>query len=226
MADDHKVLVTGFGWGNEHPRGADHTTNGVRMGIDGWLYVGVGDFGMPDAEGADGTRLTFHGGGVVRVRPDGSEMEIFSAMTRNHFAPAISPALDMFVRDNTNDGKGWDTRLHHFTSMADHGYPRLYQNFVDEIILPIGDFGGGAGTGGAYIHEPGLPEAFADTLFTCDWTTGHIYHHPLRAGEAPSPPPKRSSPHSPVPSTSTSMDFPASTFATGATANTGMPAPM
>ena len=57
VADEKKVLVNGFGWGIEHPRGADHTTNGVRMGIDGWLYISVGDFGMPDAEGADGTRL-------------------------------------------------------------------------------------------------------------------------------------------------------------------------
>jgi putative heme-binding domain-containing protein len=184
VADEHKVLVKGFGWGIEHPRGADHTTNGVRMGIDGWLYVGVGDFGMPDAVGADGTRLTLHGGGVVRVRPDGSEMEVYAAMTRNHFAPAISPLMDMFVRDNTNDGKGWNTRLHHFTAMGDHGYPRLYQNFADETVLPLADYGGGSGTGGAYIHEPGLPEAFADTLFTCDWTTGHIYHHPLQASEA------------------------------------------
>jgi putative heme-binding domain-containing protein len=184
VADERKQLVEGFGWGIEHPRGADHTTNGVHMGIDGWLYVGVGDFGMPDAAGADGTRLTLHGGGVVRVRPDGSEMEPYALMTRNHFAPAISPYLDLFVRDNTNDGKGWNTRFHHFTAMGDHGYPRLYQNFAEETIRPLADYGGGSGTGAAYIDEPGLPEAFGDTVFTCDWTTGHVYYHPLERFEA------------------------------------------
>jgi len=184
VADERKLLVEGFGWGIEHPRGADHTTNGVRMGIDGWLYVGVGDFGMPDAKGADGTRYTLFGGGVVRVRPDGSEMEPYALMTRNHFAPAISPYLDMFVRDNTNDGKGWNTRFHHFTAMGDHGYPRLYQNFEDETVKPLADYGGGSGTGAAYIHEPGFPEKFGDTVFTCDWTTGHVHLHPLKPFEA------------------------------------------
>jgi putative heme-binding domain-containing protein len=184
VADERKLLVEGFGWGIEHPRGADHTTNGVRMGIDGWLYVGVGDFGMPDAKGADGTRYTLRGGGVVRVRPDGSEMEPYALMTRNHFAPAISPYLDLFVRDNTNDGKGWNTRFHHFTSMGDHGYPRLYQNFNGEAVQPLADYGGGSGTGAAYIHEPGFPEGFGDTVYTCDWTTGHVHYHPLKPFEA------------------------------------------
>jgi len=184
VADERKLLVEGFGWGIEHPRGADHTTNGVRMGIDGWLYVGVGDFGMPDAKGADGTRYTLFGGGVVRVRPDGSEMEPYALMTRNHYAPAISPYLDMFVRDNTNDGKGWNTRFHHFTAMGDHGYPRLYQNFEDETIKPLADYGGGSGTGGIYIHEPGFPEKWGDTVYTCDWTTGNVHTHPLKPFEA------------------------------------------
>ena len=39
-------------------RGADHTTNGIRMGIDGWIYIAVGDFGFVDATGTDGTKLT------------------------------------------------------------------------------------------------------------------------------------------------------------------------
>ena len=27
-------------------RGTDHSTNGIRMGIDGWIYIAVGDFGF------------------------------------------------------------------------------------------------------------------------------------------------------------------------------------
>ena len=158
VADEQKELVKGFGWGIEHPRGADHTTNGVRMGIDGWLYVAVGDFGMPEAVGADGTTFTLWGGGVVRVRPDGSEMEPYSLYVRNICDIAITPTMDMFSRDNTNDGKGWNTRFHHFVPMGDHGYPRLYQNFAEEIVAPLRDFGGGAGTGALALNEPGFPE--------------------------------------------------------------------
>ncbi len=184
ISDEKKTLVTGFGWGIEHPRGADHTTNGVRMGIDGWLYVAVGDFGMPDAKGADGKIVQLQGGGVARVRPDGSELELYTTMTRNICDVAISPYLDLFSRDNTNDGKGWNTRFHHFTHYANAGYPRLYQNFADETAKPLADYGGGSGTGGLYLHEPGFPKNFGDMVYTCDWTTGNIYNHPMKPFEA------------------------------------------
>lgn len=184
VADEQKVLVKGFGWGIEHPRGADHTTNGVRMGIDGWLYVAVGDFGMPEAQGADGRRVTLHGGGVARVRPDGSELELFAVMTRNICDTAISPRLDLFARDNTNDGKGWNTRFHHFAPMGDCGYPRLYQHFAGEAVAPLADYGGGSGTGALYLDEPGFPAGFGDTVYTTDWTTGKVLRHPLAASEA------------------------------------------
>lgn len=179
VADEKKLLIQGLGGGIEHPRGADHTTNGVTMGIDGWLYIAVGDFGMTEARAADGSTYTLHGGGVVRVRPDGSELEPYAIMVRNIYDLGISPYMDIFSRDNTNDGKGWNTRLHHFTSQGDHGYPRMYKNFADEIIAPLKDYGGGSGTGGAYIHEPGFPGNFGDMLYTTDWTTGHVYYHDL-----------------------------------------------
>jgi putative heme-binding domain-containing protein len=184
VADEHKVLVKGFGWGIEHPRGADHTTNGVRMGIDGWLYVAVGDFGMPDAVGADGKHVTLWGGGVARVRPDGSELEVYSSYMRNICDIAITPTMDLFSRDNTNDGKGWNTRFHHFVPMGDHGYPRLYQHFSNESVMALKDYGGGSGTGALALNEPGFPAEYHNAIFTCDWTTGNIYQHPMKPMEA------------------------------------------
>ena len=189
-ADEKILLVDGLGGGIEHPRGADHTTNGCRMGIDGWIYIAVGDFGagsvkdMDGAKGRDGKRVTLYGGGVMRVRPDGSELENYTVMTRNICDVAVSPTLDLFSRDNTNDGKGWNTRFHHFTSLADAGYPRLYKNFDDETARPLADYGGGAGTGALYLSEPGFPKGWGETLFTCDWTTGTVHHHPLKQFEA------------------------------------------
>ena len=183
VAEEHKVLVTGLGGGIVHPRGADHTTNGVRMGIDGWLYISVGDFGTFPAKGTDGSTYTLHGGGVLRVRPDGSQIEPYALMVRNICDTAISPEMDLFSRDNTNDGKGWNTRFHHYTSLGDHGYPRLYQNFSDEAIKPLADYGGGSGTGALWLSEPGFPAEFTDALFSTDWTTGTVHYHPWkRAG--------------------------------------------
>ncbi|WP_035611119.1 c-type cytochrome [Haloferula sp. BvORR071] len=176
--DEEKTLLTGLGGGIEHPRGADHTTNGVRMGIDGWLYIAVGDFGTTPAKGTDGSTYTLHGGGVIRVRPDGSQVEPYAVMTRNICDTAISPELDIFSRDNTNDGKGWNTRFHHFTQLGDHGYPRMYKNFADEAIKPLADYGGGSGTGSLWLSEPGFPPEFTDALFSTDWTTGTVHYHP------------------------------------------------
>jgi putative heme-binding domain-containing protein len=188
---ERTLLVDGLGGGIEHPRGADHTTNGTRMGIDGWLYIAVGDFGaglLRDNDGAiglgDKKRVTLYGGGVMRVRPDGTELENYTVMTRNICDVAISPTLDLFSRDNTNDGKGWNTRFHHFTSLADAGYPRLYKNFADEGAHPLADYGGGSGTGGLYLSEPGFPGDFGESLFTCDWTTNAVYRHPIKRFEA------------------------------------------
>lgn len=175
VADEHKVLLENIGFGLRHPRGSDHTTNGCRMGIDGWLYIAVGDFGMEETKGTDGRVVTLHGGGVARVRPDGTELEVYSYHTRNICDIAISPQLDLFSRDNTNDGKGWNIRVHHLTNGSEHGYPRLYKNFTDEAVAPILDAGGGSGTGALYLAEPGHEEM----LLTCDWTTGKIYHDEL-----------------------------------------------
>ncbi len=177
--EETKLLLDGLGGGIEHPRGADHTTNSVRMGIDGWLYIAVGDFGMKNSKGTDGKRYILQGGGVARIRPDGSELEPYALMVRNIVDIAISPELDLFSRDNTNDGKGWNTRFHHFTELGDHGYPRLYKNFADEAIVPLKDFGGGSGTGALWLQEPGFPAPYNNTLFSCDWTTGNIYHNPV-----------------------------------------------
>lgn len=178
VADEKKTLVTGIGW-TFKDRPADHASNGLELGVDGWLYAAIGDFGFMEATGTDGRKLQMRGGGVVRVRPDGTGMEVWADGTRNILEVAVSPLLDLFARDNTNDGGGWDIRLHHFSGLTQHGYPRLFKNFPDEIIQPLADYGGGSGCGGAWIDEPGIPAAWNNAPFTADWGRDWIYHHGL-----------------------------------------------
>ena len=111
VADQQKRLVSGISTDYVGKRGADHTTNGIRMGIDGWIYIAVGDFGFYKAVGADGRTLSRRGGGIIRVRPDGTDMEIYSWGQRNILDACIDPYMNIFTRDNTNDGGGWDIRL-------------------------------------------------------------------------------------------------------------------
>ncbi|HVR86552.1 MAG TPA: PVC-type heme-binding CxxCH protein [Planctomycetota bacterium] len=178
VAERSEILVQGLGF-DLKVRGADHTTNGMTMGIDGWLYIAVGDYGFVKATAVDGKSLQLHGGGVVRVRPDGTELEIVSRGQRNIYDVAIDPTLNAFTRDNTNDGGGWDVRLSHVVAGANFGYPTLFKNFADEIIAPLDDSGGGAPCGSLYVQEPGLPEGFGDTLYTCEWGRNAIHRHPM-----------------------------------------------
>lgn len=179
VAEKHNILVKDIAFGFKD-RPADHTTNGLSMGIDGWLYIAGGDFGFMKATGSDGKTLQHRGGGVIRVRPDGTGLEIFSTGTRNILEVAISPLMDIFARDNTNDGGGWNVRFHHFTGLDDHGYPRLYKNFNDEAVQPLADYGGGSGCGAVYIDEPGFGDDWNNAPFTADWGTGAIYKHSVK----------------------------------------------
>ena len=179
VSDDSEVLVTGLTTSQISERGGDHTTNCVRLGIDGWLYIGVGDYGIKRAEGRDGRSLSLRGGGVVRVRPDGTELELYCRGLRNPFDLAIDPRLNLFTRDNTNDGGGWDTRVSLLTQSASYGYAQLFANFTAETMPTLGTFGNGGGTGALFLQHPAWPPGFNNTLFTADWGTGELYRHEL-----------------------------------------------
>jgi len=158
-------------------RGADHTTNGIRLGIDGWIYIAVGDFGIVGARGTDGRELTMLGGGVVRVRPDGSEMEFYTRGLRNIYDVAIDPLMNMFTRGNTNDGGGWNIRFIHHIQSGQYGYPMLFKHFTDEIIPALQDLGGGSGTGALFLQEPTWPDKFNNVPMMCDWGRSQLIIH-------------------------------------------------
>lgn len=178
-SDRQEVLVTGLTTNQIDLRGGDHTTNGIRMGIDGWIYIAVGDYGFHCATGKDGNKLSQRGGGILRVRPDGTELEVFATGLRNPFDIALDPYLNLFTRDNTNDGAGWDVRVSHLVQSAQYGYTQLYANYPDEIMPPLGQFGQGGGTGSLFIQDPRWPEKFRDMLYTGDWGRSEVYRHPL-----------------------------------------------
>jgi putative membrane-bound dehydrogenase-like protein len=178
-SDESEILIEGISTEEVDKRGADHTTNGIRMGIDGWIYIAVGDFGFNKAVAKDGTTLSKRGGGVVRIRPDGTEMEVFSWGQRNIVDIAIDPLMNVFTRDNTNDGGGWDIRLSHVMQTANYGYPSQYINFSEEIMPPLADYGGGSGCGALYFQDDRWPAPFNDMLLTCDWGRSEVFSHVL-----------------------------------------------
>ncbi len=180
-----KALVTNIG----NPkflksRGTDHSTNNIRLGIDGWVYISIGDFGFVGAEGTDGKKLSMHGGGVVRVRPDGSEMETFIHGTRNVYDVAIDPFMNVVTRENTNDGVGWWIRFSHYIQSGQYGYPSLYTNFPEDMLPALGEYGGGSGTGNLYFEEQGWPEKYNKTFMMADWGRSEIIIHRVKKNGA------------------------------------------
>ncbi|HET6249737.1 MAG TPA: discoidin domain-containing protein [Tepidisphaeraceae bacterium] len=177
VANRSEVLVTGIS--NEKmvaSRGADHTTNGIRLGIDGWIYIATGDFGCYKAVAAkDGTQLQFHYGGILRIRPDGTGLEVYSYGTRNIYDVAMDPLMNVFTRDNTNDGDDWNDRLAYDVPTGYYGYPSRFMHFPGEFIDCLADYGGGAPCGSIFLDEPGIPGG----LYTVEWGNSQIDHHPL-----------------------------------------------
>lgn len=158
-------------------RGTDHSTNGIRMGIDGWIYIAVGDFGFHDAVDREGTKMTMLGGGIVRVRPDGTEMEVYTHGLRNIYDMAIDPYMNIFTRGNTNDGGGWDIRFVHHIQSGEYGYPVLFKHFTDEILPALADVGGGSGTGAYFMDEPGWPKSYNQVPLMADWGRNKVFAH-------------------------------------------------
>jgi putative membrane-bound dehydrogenase-like protein len=159
-----------------HPWGGmnDHIPSNMRLGMDGWFYMSTGDKGIYGAVGKDGSKVNIEGGGIMRFRPDGTHLEVFSSGTRNHLDVAINAEDEIFTYDNTDDGNGWWTRLTHMVDGGFYGYPYDYKPQRPYTLWMMQDFGGGAPTGGLCYNEDALPPEYRGNLFMCEWGKGQI----------------------------------------------------
>ena len=159
-----------------HPWGGmnDHIPSNMRLGMDGWFYMSTGDKGIYGAVGKDGSKVNIEGGGIMRFRPDGTHLEVFSSGTRNHLDVAINAEDEIFTYDNTDDGNGWWTRLTHMVDGGFYGYPYDYKPKRPYTLWMMQDFGGGSPTGGLCYNEDALPPEYHGNLFMCEWGKGQI----------------------------------------------------
>ena len=123
IADVREDLITNLGIPPNEGLN-DHVVSGFTLGMDGFFYISVGDRGIYQAKSVkDGSTITMRGGGIVRCRTDGTQLEIFSTGTRNHLQVNLDAEDNAFTRDNTDDGNGWWTRLTHHIEGGYYGYP-------------------------------------------------------------------------------------------------------
>ncbi|WP_240911424.1 PVC-type heme-binding CxxCH protein [Paludisphaera soli] len=169
-ADERKELFTDMGVGPGFPNMLnDHIVSGIQIGMDGCLYISVGDKGVPKATGPDGRTIQLKGGGVVRCRPDGTGLEVLSSGTRNHLEPNLDARDHLFTYDNTDDGLGWWTRVEHHVDGGYFGYPFDYHDRKDRILPHMAEYGGGSPCGGVVYEEDAWPEEFRGRAFWAEW---------------------------------------------------------
>ena len=181
MADERRDVLSGLGWPPEKSTDRLHGANGVVAGHDGWLYLALGDRGC-DVRRPEGDRLVLQGGGILRCRPDGSDLHVFSTGLRNIYDIALDEELNVFVRDNENDGGTYMIRVCHSFLGADHGYPYLYQEHPEEALSPLADLGRGSSAGGVAYLEPVFPAPYQGALFFCEWGRSVVVYKRERKG--------------------------------------------
>ncbi|MGI8978932.1 MAG: DUF7133 domain-containing protein [Pirellulaceae bacterium] len=190
VADERKDIVTGLGLTPEENPVRLHCANGVTAGHDGWLYLALGDHGCI-VNRPEGDRLVLEGGGILRCRPDGRDLHIFSTGLRNIYDVALDAELNVFVRDNENDGGDYKIRVCHSFFGADHGYPYLYYERPHEALSPLADLGLGSSAGGVCYLETQFPKEYHGSLFFCEWGKSLVRYEVKRRNSFGSPFPLR-----------------------------------
>ena len=183
-ADQRVDLITGLGPKVPGFNGInDHVASGLRLGMDGFLYVAVGDKGVPRGVGRDGRTITMSTGGVIRIRPDGTGLEVVSTGERNPLSVALSASDDIFTLGNDDDSHKWPNSLTHHVVGGHHGYPHEFLLHPDRCLPIVAGRFGGAGAQGISYNEAGLPSRFRGNLIFCDWGAQAVERYELtRAG--------------------------------------------
>lgn len=172
-ADQRKDLFKDLGPGPKSLN--DHIVSGLQFGMDGWLYISVGDKGVPGAtRPEDGKKVQIKGGGTIRCRPDGTGMEVISSGTRNHLEPNLDSRDNLFTYDNTDDGEGWWTRVTHHIDGGYYGYAYDYHNYRHRMLDRIAEYGGGSPCGGVVYKEGSWPQKYQDMAFWAEWGKGQV----------------------------------------------------
>ena len=182
-ADERDDLLSGIGLPPDETVDRLHCANGIVAGHDGWLYLAVGDRGC-NIHRPEGDRFVFQEGGILRCRPDGSGLHVFSRGLRNIYDIALDEELNVFVRDNENDGGDYLLRVCHCFHGSDHGYPYLYRENPDLAMPPLAEFGRGSSAGGVIYLESAFPSDDHGRMIFCEWGRSVVTYERVRAGSS------------------------------------------
>ncbi len=159
----------------------DHVPSNFHLGLDGYFYGATGDKGLYRARGRDGREVSMRGG-IWRIRPDGTGLEVFATGVRNILDVALSEEDDLFTYDNTDEHQ-WMSRLTHMVDGGTYGWPHDFIPRRPYTLWMMADYGAGAATGALCYDDDALPAAYRGNLFLSDFGKRQILRIPVaRAG--------------------------------------------
>ena len=163
----------------------------LAWGPEGDLYVSMGDtlvhygdFERPDHWGhwtfftGAGQSVPYTGqGGVLRLHPDGSGLEVVARGLRNCCGLVFDRNWNLFGNDNDHESLplGYvPGRLIHVTPHSDFGWPRgwmphITPNRADLLETMFTGMGRAVPVGESYLDSPAIPARFRNNLLLARW---------------------------------------------------------
>lgn len=136
----------------------------------------------PDGRGhASGLRAP--GGWIIRIDPDGKNVQLHCAGFRNQYDVDVHPNGELFAYDADMEwdlGQPWyrPTRINHAVSGAEFGWrngsgkwPTYYEDSLPATVA----IGPGSPVGVAFGTGANFPTKYQSALYVLDWTYGTIY---------------------------------------------------
>jgi putative heme-binding domain-containing protein len=160
----------------------DHVPGNFHLAMDGYFYAASGDKGLHGARGTDGSRADLFSGGIFRLRPDGSGLEVMSHGVRNILDVALNTEDEQFTYDNT-DEHDWMGRFTHMVEAGYYGYPHDFVPRRPYTLWMMEDYGAGAACDVFANTEDALPPEFHSDIFLADFGKRQLMRvHVERAG--------------------------------------------
>ncbi len=184
--------------------GVGHGRNHIILGPDGWLWIAHGnnaqlpknlstnsplrnfadDRLIPcpwDATMFDGD-VHLPAGHILRVKPDGSEVQLYAGGFRNPLDLAFNQHGDLFTFDADMEwdiGAPWymPNRVLHVLPGADFGWRRGVSRFpawFADTLPSVVDIGLASPTGVTFGYDARFPDKYRRAFFISDWAYGRI----------------------------------------------------
>jgi putative membrane-bound dehydrogenase-like protein len=194
-SDRREILYTGLGTFDTHA-----VLNNLRWGLDGWIYATHGYSSSNKVTSGDGKKdFGAIGSGVIRFRPDGSAIEMYSAKSGNCWGVDMTSEGEMFFTQPTSGdlvmhvpvsdklmaagGMGrdpsWQVMVHLRPVKPLMSWEEIVENQPNDVI---GSFTAACGCA---VYEGGAwPDQWTRGYFTAEPTV-HIIHHEALSVDGP-----------------------------------------